>query len=361
VVHATTSVQDFRVGTREDGDLEISYNKLKRRQVKVRTQLPPMHHATLESFGFDITGSNKIGGNLACATLSTNNDQIPKCYYPFVKWAGGKRQLLWQLYPLAPVKFDRYIEPFLGGGALFFHLISQISRRLTAYISDINSELINVYVAVKDYIEKLIKLLKQHEIEYNQAPKEYYYKLRSCYNLGSSCDKLEKAAQFIALNRTCFNGLYRVNGSGSFNVPWGKYVNPSICDSSNLRNVSIALRYSKVEIKVSDYKEMLLENAKEGDFIYLDPPYSPVSSTAYFTNYTTDGFSYKDQKELAERFRQLDEMKCKVMLTNSNTPLVRELYAPFARHTIEVNSKRAINCKASKREGHTDLIIRNYS
>ena len=106
---------------------------------------------------------------------------------------------------------------------------------------------------------------------------------------------------------------------------------------------------------------MLLENAKEGDFIYLDPPYSPVSPTAYFTNYTTDGFSYKDQKELAERFRQLDEMKCKVMLTNSNTPLVRELYAPFARHTIEVKSKRAINCKASKREGHTDLIIRNYS
>ena len=278
-----------------------------------------------------------------------------------MKWAGGKRQLLWQLYPLAPVKFDRYIEPFLGGGALFLHLISQKSRRLTTYISDINSELINVYLAVKDHIEKLIKLLKQYEIEYNQAPEEYYYKLRSCYNLGASCDKLEKAAQFIALNRTCFNGLYRVNGSGSFNVPWGKYVNPPICDSSNLRNVSIALRYSKVEIKASDYKEMLLENAKEGDFIYLDPPYNPVSSTAYFTNYTTNGFSYKDQKELAERFRQLDEMKCKVMLTNSNTPLVRELYAPFDRHTKPVISKRAINCNASKREGHTDLIIRNYS
>lgn len=319
-----------------------------------------MHQATLESFGYDIAESNKIGGNLACATSSTNNHQIPICD-PFVKWAGGKRQLLWQLYPLAPVKFDRYIEPFLGGGALFLRLISQKSRRFTAYISDINSELINTYVAVKDYIEKLIKLLKQYEIEYNQAPEEYYYKLRTCYNLGASCDKLEKAAQFIALNRTCFNGLYRVNGSGSFNVPWGKYVNPSICDSSNLRNVSIGLRYSKVEIKVSDYKEMLLENAKEGDFIYLDPPYSPVSPTAYFTNYTTNGFSNKDQKELAERFRQLDEMKCKVMLTNSNTPLVRELYAPFARHTIEVNSKRAINCKASKREGHTDLIIRNYS
>ncbi|MFL6422681.1 MAG: DNA adenine methylase, partial [Nitrososphaeraceae archaeon] len=182
--------------------------------------------------------------------------------------------------------------------------------------------------------------------------------LRSCYNLGASCDKLEKAAQFIALNRTCFNGLYRVNRSGSFNVPWGKYVNPSICDSSNLRNVSVALRYSKVEIKVCDYKEMLLENAKEGDFIYLEPPYSPVRKTAYFTSYTYNGFSYKDQEKLAEIFRQLDEKRCKVMLTNSNTPLVRELYAPFV--ITEVNAKRAINCKASKREGHTDLIIRNY-
>jgi len=216
-----------------------------------------------------------------------------------------------------------------------------------------------VYLAAKDDVEKLIKLLTQHEIGYNQAPEGYYYKLRSCYNLRASCDKIERAAQFITLNRTGFNGLYRVNRKGEFNVPWGKYINLSICDSNNLRNVSHTLHSNKATIKACDYREMLLENAREGDFIYLDPPYNPVSSTAYFTNYTYDGFSYNDQKKLAEIYKQLDEMKCNVMLTNSNTPLVRELYAPFV--ITEVNSKRVINCNAEKREGHTDLIIRNYS
>jgi DNA adenine methylase len=190
------------------------------------------HQTTLELFGFHI--GNKIIGNLACAIPSTHNSQIPICS-PFVKWAGGKRQLLWQLYPLAPVKFDRYIEPFLGVGAMFLHLISQKNRRFIAYISDINSELINVYVAVKYDVEKLIKLLTQYEIGYNQAPEEYYYKLRDSYNLRASCDKIERAAQFITLNRTGFNGLYRVNRKGEFNVPWGKYKNPTICDSNNLR------------------------------------------------------------------------------------------------------------------------------
>jgi DNA adenine methylase len=341
--------------------MQIIQNKIKRIRVKGETQLNDISQkcqSTLESFGFHIC--DKIDGNLACATSSTHNRQIPICY-PFIKWAGGKRQLISQLSALAPPEFNRYFEPFLGGGAMFLHLISNKNRQFIAHISDINPELINVYVAVKDDVEKLIKLLKQYEIEYNQAPEESYYKLRSRYNLRDSCDKIERAAQLITLNRTCFNGLYRVNRQGEFNVPKGDYKNPTICDTGNLRNVSAALRYSKVTIKTCDYKEILLQTAKEGDFIYLDPPYSPESSTAYFTNYTYDGFSYNDQKKLAEIFRQLDEMKCKVMLTNSNTPLVRELYAPFAKYTIEVDSKRTINCKALKREGHTDLIIRNYS
>jgi len=281
--------------------------------------------------------------------------ETPACK-PFLKWAGGKTQIVTQLYAIAPPKFDRYFEPFLGGGALFFYLIS--NSKFIAYVSDINPELINVYAAVRDNVEQLIKLLTEHEIGYNQASEEYYYKLRNCYNLRASCDKIERAAQFIALNRTCYNGLYRVNRNGKFNVPWGKYVNPSICDSNNLLNVSHVLRNYKVTIKAADYKDMLLENAKEGDFMYLDPPYNPVSSTAYFTNYTDNGFSYNDQKRLAKIYKQLDEMKCNVMLTNSNTPLVRELYAPF--DITEVDSKRAINCKASKREGHSDLIICNY-
>ncbi len=183
----------------------------------------------------------------------------------------------------------------------------------------------------------------QHEIGYSQAPEEYYYKLRSCYSLRSSCDKIERAAQFITLNRTCFNGLYRVNRKGQFNVPWGRYISPPICDSSNLRNVSVALHYINVTIKATDYKEKLLENAKEGDFIYLDPPYNPVNSTAYFTNYTKYGFSNKDQEKLAEVYRQLDEMKCKVMLTNSNTPLVRvvDLYRPHISNSVHKSIQRS--------------------
>jgi DNA adenine methylase len=183
----------------------------------------------------------------------------------------------------------------LGGGAMFLHLISQKNRRLAAYISDINTELINAYVAVKDSVEQLITLLTQHEIEYNKAPEEYYYKLRDNYN---PTDNKERAARFIALNRTCFNGLYRVNRNGSFNVPWGKYKNPSICDSDNLRNASYLLRNCNVTIKAADYKDILLQNAKEGDFIYLDPPYSPVSSTAYFTSYTDNGFQIRNKRSL---------------------------------------------------------------
>ena len=331
-------------------------------QPRMQSDVPPLtSQATLELFGF--RDSNNIGQSRASS--GTHNSQvlhqkISSCY-PFIKWAGGKTQILPQLYARAPPKFDRYIEPFLGGGALFFYLSSDKSKQFSAHISDINPELINAYIAVKNNVEQLIKLLLiQHEIEYNKASEEYYYKLRNDYNLRSCPDRIERAAQFITLNKTCFNGLYRVNKDGKFNVPWGKYVNPSICDSNNLRNVNHILRNCKVTIKASDYKEQLLENAKEGDFIYLDPPYSPVSSTAYFTNYTNDGFSYNDQKKLAEVYKQLDEMKCNVMLTNSNTPLVRELYAPFARNTIEVSSKRAINCKAAKRDGHSDLIICNY-
>jgi DNA adenine methylase len=284
------------------------------------------------------------------------HDKMPLCY-PFVKWAGGKTQLLSQLYALAPPEFDRYFEPFLGGGAMFFYLISDKNKRFTAYLSDINSELINSYIAVKDNVEKLIKFLKRHETGYKKDPAEYYYKLRSNDKIYNDT---ERAARFVALNRTCYNGLYRVNRNGKFNVPLGKYKSPLICNSSNLRNVSLALRYSKATIKVIDYKE-ILENAKEGDFIYLDPPYNPVSSTAYFTKYTNSGFDNQDQKELAHVFRKLNDRTCKVLLSNSSTPFVKGLYSDFAKYTMEVDVIRSINCKGSKRGGHKELIIRNYS
>lgn len=278
--------------------------------------------------------------------------------YPFVKWAGGKTQLLQQLYASIPGQFDRYFEPFLGGGALFFYLISVKNKKFIAFLSDINSELISSYNVVKNNTEELIGLLNIHENEYQKSTSEYYYKLRDSIR---PKNEVEKAARFIALNRTCYNGLYRVNSKGLFNVPWGKYKDPVICNRKNLRNVSLALQRSDAIIQVSDYKEILLKNAVEGDFIYLDPPYRPSSSTAYFTKYTDTGFNDKDQRDLANIFEELTKRKCKVMLSNSNTPLIRDLYSKLANDIREVNAIRAINCKGSGRIGHTELILRNYS
>ncbi len=282
--------------------------------------------------------------------------EILPSIYPFVKWAGGKTQLLHHLYTLAPAKFERYFEPFLGGGAFFFYLLSKRNNRFISFVSDINSELINSYEMVRTNTEKLIRLLKEHEARYLESPSEYYYQLR---DLHRSRNNIERAARFIALNRTCYNGLYRVNNKGSFNVPWGKYKDPVICDSKNLRNLSIVLKQSRVNIGVRDYKE-LLKNTREGDFIYLDPPYRPTSSTAYFTGYTRAGFTDEDQRDLADIFEELNERKCMVMLTNSNTRLIKEMYNKRAKDIKEVDTIRAINCMGSGRAGHKELIIRNY-
>lgn len=286
------------------------------------------------------------------------HSRISLCY-PFVKWAGGKTRLLPKLYAFVPSEFNRYFEPFLGGGAMFFYLISVKNKKFTSYLSDINSELINSYEVIRDNVEKLIEILKVYEIEYKKSLSEYYYKLRA--NVVATNGGVEGAARFITLNRTCYNGLYRVNRQGVFNVPWGKYNDPVICNSKNLRNVSLALHHSKATIKATDYKKILLDKAKEGDFIYLDPPYNPASSTAYFTKYTHTGFNYKDQVELAAVFRKLDDRRCKILLSNSDTHFIKELYSNFAEYTLKVDAVRAINSKGSKRAGYKELIIRNYS
>jgi DNA adenine methylase len=283
------------------------------------------------------------------------DDDLPQSY-PFVKWAGGKTQLLSEIDKTIPSEFNQYFEPFLGGGAMFFHIISNKDIQFTAYLSDVNEELINAFNVIKNDVEKLIEVLKNHEVEYKKNPLEYYYELRS--NIKST-NNIQRAARFITLNKTCYNGLYRVNKKGIFNVPIGRYKNPVICDSDNLKKVSVALRYSKAQIQVSDYKVILLQKAEEDDFIYLDPPYNPTSSTASFTDYTNTGFNDNDQKELADVFKKLDNRKCKVLLSNSDTPLIRKLYCDF---TIQdVQALRAINCKGSKRVGHKELLIRNYS
>lgn len=270
---------------------------------------------------------------------------------PFVKWAGGKTQLLSKLDSHIP-QFTRYFEPFLGGGALFFHLASRL--QFGAHLSDANSELVNAYNSVKNDVEGLIALLERHERNYRKAPAEYYYRLRSAQPDGN----LEAAARFIALNKTCYNGLYRVNRTGAFNVPIGRYRNPAICDRNQLRSASAALNYSDAKIVACDYKQAL-RKAREGYFVYLDPPFNPLSATAHFVDYTRSGFSENDQIELAQMFRELDRKGCKVLLSNSDTRLTRELYSGFKQSRVRV--LRAISCKGSERTGYREILVRNYA
>jgi len=281
--------------------------------------------------------------------------------HPFVKWAGGKGQLLSELNKLIPSQFNRYFEPFLGGGAMFFHLMSR-GIRFNAYLSDTNGELITAYTAVKNNVKEVIRLLQTYETEYKRYPsyskeqQEYYFQLRNARNNIKSRNDVEIAALLIALNKTCFNGLYRVNRRGEFNVPPGKYKNPLICDSSNLENVSNAL--AGATILADDYRNAM-ENAQRGDFIYLDPPYDPQSCTSNFTAYTPDGFGRENQVQLASVSNKLSDRGCFVLLSNSDTPFIRALYSDFSIKEVDV--QRAINCKGSKRAGHKELLIYNYS
>ena len=279
--------------------------------------------------------------------------QTPRCH-PFVKWAGGKSQLIPQIIRLMPVKFTRYFEPFLGGGAVFFHIASY---NRNAFLSDINTDLINAYKVIRNHVEELIPALNYHQNEYNKSPKKYYYYLRDCMQV---FNKIDTAARFIALNKTCYNGLYRVNKNGLFNVPIGRYKNPIICDADNLRKISVVLKQSGSNLGVSDYKKILLEKAEKDDFIYLDPPFHPVSNTANFTSYTNNGFTLEDQKKLVIIFNELTRRGCKLLLSNSNTEEIRRLYSDYSHLTEVTTVNRSINTVASKRVGHTELLIRNY-
>ncbi|MGH9992055.1 MAG: DNA adenine methylase [Nitrososphaera sp.] len=271
---------------------------------------------------------------------------------PFLKWAGGKTQLLPELERHVP-KFDRYFEPFFGGGAFFFRLVSE-DCPITAFLSDANSELVNAYNAVKRDVDQLIACLELHESGYRKDPARYYYALRRA----TPTSNVEKAARLIALNKTCYNGLYRVNRKGEFNVPIGRYKNPVICDRAMLRAASAALNQINVHLLACDYKE-ILKSTQEGDFVYLDPPFVPSSPTANFVDYTAGGFGKEDQKELADTFRDLDRRGCKVLLSNSDTKLTRMLYADFPRSSVSVT--RAISCKGSSRRGYAELLVRNYT
>ena len=269
---------------------------------------------------------------------------------PVVKWVGGKRQLLDTFKPLLPKRITTYCEPFLGGGALLFSLQPQ-----KAFVNDINSDLIQVYTTIKDDVENLIAALSEYRNE-----SDFFYYVRDWDRDKERYAKLtgvEKAARLIYLNKTCYNGLYRVNNAGEFNSPFGNYRNPNIINAPVLRAVSTYFNSADIHFTSVDYEEVLKKIPK-GTFVYLDPPYDPVSETSAFTGYSKGGFSRDEQIRLRRCCDDLNARKIKFMLSNSSTDFLREQYAAYNITTVQ--AKRAINSVASGRGDVDEVVVRNY-
>ena len=273
---------------------------------------------------------------------------------PFLKWVGGKGKLIPELSKYYPESYGTFYEPFVGGGAMFFSVAPK-----TAHINDMNSVLINAYFRIKNDTEKLIDKLDALQIEYKSLPdlekkKEFFLEKRALFNQLKS-DDFEKSVLLIFLNKTCFNGMYRENSKGGFNVPFGKQENPTISDHKNLRNISKAL--NKTIITASSY-EKAVSDAKKGDFIYFDPPYHPLNATSSFTSYQAGGFSAEDQRKLRDTFKELSDRGCYVMLSNSNSPLILDLYKGFKIHNIM--AARSINSVGTGRGKVAEVIVTSY-
>jgi len=269
---------------------------------------------------------------------------------PVVKWVGGKRQLLDVMTPLFPKRVSSYCEPFLGGGAILFKLQPNV-----AYVNDINFELIQMYEVIRDNVEELIAALGTHSNE-----EEHFYSVRDWDRDKEQYKKLtkvQKAARIIYLNKTCYNGLFRVNHAGEFNTPFGHYKNPNIVNASALRAVSSYFQKAQLTFSSVDYKEVL-NNVTKGTFVYLDPPYDPVSDTANFTGYAKGGFDRSEQIRLRQCCDELDRRGIKFMLSNSATDFIREQYAAY--NITIVKAKRAINSNAAKRGQVEEVVVRNY-
>lgn len=262
---------------------------------------------------------------------------------PILKWAGGKTQMLPDLLKRMPCEYNNYIEPFVGGGALFFQIAESGS-----IIADSNPELINMYKQVAANCGQVIDILKTYKND-----EEQFYAVRA--QDWTKCSVIEAAARTIYLNRTCFNGLYRLNRKGQFNTPFGRYKNPTICNEEKIRAASQVLQ--KAFIICGDYLDVLKRYAKQGDFIFLDPPYIPISDYADFKRYTKEQFYEQDQRNLAKEVDRLVDLGCKVMLTNSNHPLVYELYGKYKIEVIQ--TRRNINSNGNKRKGE-DVIVTTY-
>ena len=271
----------------------------------------------------------------------------------FLKWAGGKRQLLHVLEDRMPNSFETYYEPFLGSAAMMFHLLKLLPH-IRCNVSDYNSELVCTYVTIRDNVDAVISVLKDHEREYHKKPEAYFYHVRQTL----PDNDVQRTSRMIFLNRTCFNGLYRVNSRGLFNVPFGRYKNPHIVDEDNLHAVSRTLQSRDIQISCRSFLS-IQDEISENDFVYFDPPYLPVSKTANFTSYTADSFGYDDLKSLVRLCIDLDEKGVNVMLSNSDSVRVSELFPDsWTKHKVAVT--RVINSVANKRTGHSELVITNY-
>ena len=271
---------------------------------------------------------------------------------PFLKWAGGKRQLLKAISKYIPADYTEYYEPFIGAGAVLFYLQPNIST-----INDTNDELVNCYRVIRDEPEALLELCNIHQ---GNNSKEYYYQLRK-QDRKTSYSKLSpvaRAARIIYLNKTCFNGLFRVNSSGQFNVPYGKYKNPTIANPDVIKAISSYLNRNKVNILNGDF-ERAVAHAKEGSFIYLDPPYHPLSDTSSFTGYSTNGFGEAEQIRLKELCDRLTDKGCQILASNSAAPFIKKLYNDSRYEIIEVQATRAINTVSSKRGKINEVLIHN--
>ncbi|NJK56829.1 MAG: DNA adenine methylase [Pleurocapsa sp. SU_5_0] len=271
---------------------------------------------------------------------------------PFLKWAGGKRQLLSVIQQYLPAKYTEYYEPFIGAGAMLFSLQPKSST-----INDTNSELVNCYQVIRDQPEELLKLCQQHR---ENNTKEYYYQLRQQDRQDDFNQRtpVEKAARIIYLNKTCFNGLFRVNSSGQFNVPYGKYKNPVIVDPAVIQAISTYLNRATCRILKGDF-EQAVATAKKGAFIYFDPPYHPVSDTSSFTGYSMNGFGEQEQIRLKKLCDRLTDRGCQVLASNSAAPFIKSLYDDPNYKVVEVKATRAINAVASKRGKINELLIHN--
>lgn len=272
-----------------------------------------------------------------------------KLLKPFVKWAGGKRQLLPEIKKYIPEEYSTYYEPFVGGGAVLFHIQPE-----KFVINDVNREIVNVYNTVKNEVENLITELKSYE---NDA--DFYYKIRAIDRVEnfSNLSNVKKAARVIYLNKTCFNGLFRVNRQGQFNVPFGKYKKPNIVNEDTLRAVNQYFAQAKGEILNTDFAECL-SKAKKDSFVYLDPPYDPVSNSSSFTGYTLSGFNRYEQERLKTTCDKLNQKGCKFLLSNSATDFIKDLYKDYKIEIVKAG--RSINSKASKRGKIEEVLIRNY-